>query len=55
MIVFAALEPLFVDLFEDRSATARWSGRRSRASTYADAMCKYGCDKPDQRNPLDLS
>ncbi len=52
--VFAALEPLFVGLFEEFS-DRKVTGPTFPRITYADAMLKYGSDKPDLRNPLIVS
>jgi aspartyl-tRNA synthetase len=52
--VFAALEPLFVGLFEEFS-DRKVTGPTFPRITYADAMLKYGSDKPDLRNPLLIS
>ena len=49
--IFAAVEPVLHGLFEefgDRPLTERPFPR----ITFADAMLKYGTDKPDLRNPL---
>ena len=49
--VFAALEPVFVGLFHEFSDRAV-TGPTFPRIAYADAMLKYGTDKPDLRNPL---
>jgi len=49
--VFAAIEPLMYKLFttfSDKKVTKAPFPR----ITYKDSMLKYGCDKPDLRNPL---
>ncbi len=55
--VFAAIEPVLQGTFEE---FAGWNRARARAVTpapfpripYAEAMLRYGTDKPDLRNPL---
>ena len=51
--VFAAVEPVISGVFEeftDEKATAPF-----RRVTFADAMLKYGTDKPDLRIPIEIS
>ena len=49
--VFAALEPVIPGIFEefggDKPVTSPWP-----CIPYAEAMRKYGSDKPDLRNPI---
>ena len=49
--VFQAVEPVLRGVFEEFAEGKRVTGEFPRI-TYADAMMKYGVDKPDLRNPL---
>ncbi|MFY9292267.1 MAG: aspartate--tRNA ligase [Methylorubrum rhodinum] len=49
--VFQAVEPVLRGVFEEFAAAKRVTKEFPRI-TYADAMLKYGVDKPDLRNPL---
>jgi aspartyl-tRNA synthetase len=57
--VFATMEPVIGGLFQEFSG---WQGKPHTVTqwpwphiTYKDAMLKYGSDKPDLRNPLEIS
>ena len=52
--VFQAVEPVLRGVFEEFAEGKRVTGEFPRI-TYADAALKYGTDKPDLRNPLQIS
>jgi len=51
--VFAAMEPVITGVFEDFAKGKRVTKGWPRIP-YADSMRKYGTDKPDLRNPLEM-
>jgi aspartyl-tRNA synthetase len=52
--VFAVIEPLMKSIFSEFSTKKIDSSSFPRI-TYKDSMLKYGCDKPDLRNPIEIS
>lgn len=52
--VFAVAENLFPAILEKFGGGKRFSPAPFKRITYADAMLKYGTDKPDLRNPLEI-
>ena len=52
--VFQAVEPVLRGVFEEFADGKRVTGAFPRI-TYADAALKYGTDKPDLRNPLQIA
>jgi aspartyl-tRNA synthetase len=52
--VFAALEKLFVGLFQEFASARAMTPAPFPRITYDDVMRRYGTDKPDLRNPLEI-
>ena len=52
--VFAALEKLFVGLFEEFAPARAMTQAPFPRITYEDTMRRFGTDKPDLRNPLEI-
>jgi aspartyl-tRNA synthetase len=50
--VFAAIEPVLTGVFNEFANGRTISSYPYPRITYHDAMLKYGCDKPDLRNPI---
>jgi aspartyl-tRNA synthetase len=53
--VFAALEPVLHGVFEEFGGGKTVTPLPFPRITYADSMQKYGNDKPDLRNPIEMS
>ncbi len=53
--VFAAIEPVLHGLFEEFANGRKVEGYPFPRIAYADSMRKYGNDKPDLRNPIEMS
>ena len=53
--VFAAIEPVLQGVFEEFGGGRTVTQAPFPRITYADSMLKYGSDKPDLRNPIEIA
>lgn len=53
--VFAAIEPVLTGVFDEFSRGRSVTPPPFPRITYKDSMLKYGSDKPDLRNPIEIS
>ena len=52
--IFRAIEPIFFELFSKFAKGKKISKTPFRKIKYKDSMLKYGTDKPDLRNPIEI-
>jgi len=52
--IFKTLEPIFVELFNEFGKDKSVSKAPFQRIKYKDSMLKYGTDKPDLRNPIEI-
>tara|TARA_B100000131_G_scaffold281627_1_gene288294 strand:- start:1213 stop:2397 length:1185 start_codon:yes stop_codon:yes gene_type:complete len=52
--IFKVLEPIFFDLFSKFGKNKSVSKAPFKKISYKDAMLKFGTDKPDLRNPIEI-
>jgi aspartyl-tRNA synthetase len=52
--VFAAIEPVLEGVFKEFGGSKKVTPAPFPRITYKDAMLKYGSDKPDLRNPIEI-
>jgi len=52
--IFKVLEPLFFELFTEFGKNKKVSKTPFKKIKYKDSMLKYGTDKPDLRNPIEI-
>jgi len=53
--IFKMVEPIFFELFNEFGKGKKISKNPFKKITYKTAMLKYGTDKPDLRNPIEIS